>query len=338
MKEKKRPHGTKAEIRAHKKRLRFISAAITVAILALLIVFSIFVIYSYLNSQSSNQPPIPPPASELKAAIVDQLSLTVPNQTFIETATKILETGNYTVDYYPGEEVTVGFYRNLPTNGYRLIILRAHSSATSLQGEEFVRSPVVFFTSEPYSQTKYVVEQLTDQLGKASYAPPEPPYYFSIHHEFVTSSMNGKFQNTTIVMMGCEGLRNTAEKDAIMMAEALIKKGAKVYIGWSGDVSATHTDRATVQLLDHLITEKQKIEQAITETLKEVGPDPVDGSELKYYPDTSVDSYVITNIATNLILKDATITGKNSSHSSIMMRTRIRLLPGIGIRRTKARK
>jgi hypothetical protein len=281
MKEKKRPHGTKAEIRAHKKRLRFISAAITVAILALLIVFSIFVIYSYLNSQSSNQPP----ASELKAAIVDQLSLTVPNQTFIETATKILETGNYTVDYYPGEEVTVGFYRNLPTNGYRLIILRAHSSATSLQGEEFVRSPVVFFTSEPYSQTKYVVEQLTDQLGKASYAPPEPPYYFSIHHEFVTSSMNGKFQNTTIVMMGCEGLSNTK------MAEALIKKGAKVYIGWSGDVSATHTDQATIQLLTYL-TKNQTIKQAVENTMEEVGPDPISESILYYYP-TEAQNYVI---------------------------------------------
>jgi hypothetical protein len=302
MKEKKKHKGTKAEIRAYKKRSTLIGTAIIVTILVVIIALSSFLIYSYLNPPSNQ-----PPTSELKAAIVDQLSFTVPDQTFIEAAANILETANYSVDYYPGEDVTVGFYRNLPTHGYRLIILRAHSSATSLRGEEFVRSPVVFFTSEQYSETKYVVEQITDQLGKASYAPPEPPYYFSIHHEFVTSSMNGKFQNTTIVMMGCEGLRNTVEKDAIAMAEALIKKGAKVYIGWSGDVSATHTDRATIQLLNHLITEKQTIKQAVTETMKEVGPDPADGSILLYYPDTLLNSYTIPNIATSLILKDATI-------------------------------
>jgi len=298
MKEKKKPKGTKAEIRAYKKRSALIGTAIIATILVVIIALSSFLIYSYLNPPSNQ-----PPTSELKAAIVDQLSLTVPDQTFIETATNILETANYTVDYYPGEDVTVGFYRNLPTHGYRLIILRVHSSATSLQGEEFVTSPVVFFTSEPYSETKYVIEQVTDQLGKASYAPPEPPYYFSIHHEFVASSMKGKFQNTTIVMMGCEGLSNTK------MAKALVEKGAKVYIGWSGDVSATHTDQATTQLLNHLITEKQTIKQAVTETMKEVGPDPVDESVLHYYPKTLVDDYVIPDINNNLIADDATITG-----------------------------
>jgi len=302
MKEKKKHKGTKAEIRAYKKRSTLIGTAIIATILVVVIALSSFLIYSYLNS-SSNQPP----TSELKAAIVDQLSLTVPNQTFIETATNILETANYTVDYYPGEDVTVGLYRNLPTHGYRLIILRVHSSGTMLKEGEFVESQVIFFTSEPYSKKRYVFEQWDDQLGMASYAPPDPPYYFSIHPEFVTSSMKGKFQNTTIVMMGCEGLSNTVEKDAIAMAEALIKKGAKVYIGWSGDVSATHTDQATIRLLDHLITEKQTIKQAVTETMKEVGSDPIDGSILRYYPDTLLDSYTIPNIATSLILKDATI-------------------------------
>lgn len=57
-----------------------------------------------------------------KAAIVDQLSLTQPNPAFAETATGILEDAGYLVDYYPGEAVTVEFYRDLPTHGYDLIL------------------------------------------------------------------------------------------------------------------------------------------------------------------------------------------------------------------------
>jgi hypothetical protein len=64
--------------------------------------------------------------------------------------------------------------------------------------------------------------------------------------------MNDKFQNTAIIMIGCEGLNNTKT------AEALIKRGAKVYIGWNGDVSASHRNKATTQLLTHL-TQNQTV-------------------------------------------------------------------------------
>ncbi|MEM3714006.1 MAG: hypothetical protein QXF82_03565 [Nitrososphaeria archaeon] len=276
MKSKKRLVGTKAQIRAEKERERKIAKAIFITLILLIIIVSGYFGYSYLN-QSQNQT-LNQESSQPKAAIVDHLSLTFPNQTFIETATNILEQAGYSVDYYPGEKVTVEFYRNLPTHGYKIIILRVHSSAAELQGEEFVETPVGFFTSEPYSQTKYIYEQLTDQLVMASYTMPQPPYYFAIVPKFVTSSMKGTFQNTVIVMMGCEGLNNTK------MAEAFIEKGAKAYIGWKGSVSASHTDTATIRLLQHLITERQTIKQAVENTNKEAGPDPAYNSILAYYP------------------------------------------------------
>jgi hypothetical protein len=287
MKTKEKRVGTKAEIRAIKNRERRIATAIFLAFILLIVVFSSYFTYNFLN-QPQNQT-TNPASSQLKAAIVDQLSLTFPNQTFIETATNILKQAGYTVDYYAGEEVTVEFYRNLPTHGYGLIILRVHSSAAELQGEEFVETPVGIFTSESYSQTKYVYEQLTDQLLMASYAMPQPPYYFGIVPKFVTSNMKGTFQNTIIIMMGCEGLNNTK------MAEAFIQKGAKAYIGWKGAVSASHTDTATTRLLQHLITEKQTTNQAIENTMKEVGPDPTYKSVLLYYP-SKVGEQTIENI------------------------------------------
>jgi cell division protein FtsB len=276
MKAKKKRSSTKAQIRAEKERQRRIGTVIFTALILIVIVFSAYFGYSLL-SQSQNQT-LSQESSQPKAAIVDQLSLTFPNQTFIEAATNILKQAGYMVDYYPGEKVTVEFYKNLPTYGYKIIILRVHSSAAELQGKEFVEAPVGIFTAEQYSQTRYVYEQLTDQLVIASYTMPQPPYYFAIVPKFVTQSMKGTFKNTVIIMMGCEGLNNTK------MAEAFIQKGAKTYIGWKGSVSASHTDTATISLLQHLITEKQTVKQAVENTMKEVGPDPTYKSQLTYYP------------------------------------------------------
>jgi hypothetical protein len=287
MKANKKRLSIKAQIRAEKERQRRIGTVIFTALILIVITFSAYFGYSLL-SQPQNQT-LSQESSQPKAAIVDQLSLTFPNQTFIEVATNILKQAGYMVDYYPGEKVTVEFYKNLPTYGYEIIILRVHSSAAELQGKEFVETPVGIFTAEQYSQTRYVYEQLTDQLVIASYTMPQPPYYFAIVPKFVTQSMKGTFKNTIVIMMGCEGLNNTK------MAEAFIQKGAKVYMGRKGSVSASHTDTATISLLQHLITEKQTVKQAVENTMKEVGRDPTYNSQLTYYP-TNAGQYTIKNL------------------------------------------
>ena len=271
-------------------------------ILLAVVIISILFIYFSLRS-SSNQTN---GTFQFKAAIVDHLGLTQPNQTFTQTETNILEQAGFTVDYYPGEEVNVEFYRKLPTHDYGLIILRVHSGL--LRG-----SPTLgLFTSERYEQSKYIYQQLTDQLWGAVYSEEDREkgiIYFGISPLFVKHSMNGKFENTIIIMMGCDGLTYTD------MAEVFIQKGAKVYISWNGPVSASHTDQATTRLLEHLITERQTIKRAVTETMKEAGPDPTYESILLYYPETLVDNYVIPNITSNLILNDVTVSGYDSQTS-----------------------
>lgn len=288
MNTKEKRLGTKAQIRSIKNRERRMATAIFLVFILLIVIFSSYFTYNFLNQPQN--PTTNPASSQLKAAIVDQLSLTFPNQTFIETATNTLEQAGYTVDYYSGERVTVDFFRSLPTCGYSIIILRAHSSASTFDGTKLVKTPVVFFTSETYSTTKYVNEQLNDQITRVSYTVPDPPYYFGLLPRFVTSSMRGRFYNTLVVMMGCEGLNDRK------MAEVFIQKGAKAYIGWKGSVSASHTDTATTRLLQHLITDIQTTNQAIDNTMKEVGPDPSYKSLLIYYP-LEVGDYTIQNIA-----------------------------------------
>ena len=289
MKAKKKRLGTKAKIRAEKERKRKIAITILLALMLLLLVFSAYFGYTFLNQSQNQSQTVGSESSELKAAIVDQLSLTFPNKTFIEKATEILEQAGYKVDYYPGEKVTVEFYRNLPTHGYKIIILRVHSTATNSDGTE---GPVTLFTSERYDRSKYVYEQLTDQLVATAFSREEREkgiIYFGINPPFVTQSMKGSFQNTIIIVMGCEGLDNP------LMAEAFIQKGAKVYISWNQPVSASHTDLATIHLLQHFLIEKRTVKEAIQETYKDVGADPVYKSLLIAYPIEALD-YTIQNI------------------------------------------
>lgn len=212
----------------------------------------------------------------LRAAIVDQLQLTSPDPQFVADATRLLEENGYTVDYYPGEAVTVDFYRDLPKRGYDLLVLRVHSTAQVSRGAEDVRS-VSLFTNEPYAKTGYYDEQVAGRVGFASYKEGGEQY-FGITSGFITDSMRGSFKGATVIMMGCEGLVN--EK----AAEAFAKKGAKDFIGWDGLVSAEHTDEATLRLLQHIVVEGASADEAIARTMTEVGPDPDFGSQLLAWP------------------------------------------------------
>jgi hypothetical protein len=107
---------------------------------------------------------------------------------------------------------------------------------------------------------------------------PQSKSLFAITPNFVKKSMKGEFQNTLVIMMGCEGLCNTK------MAKTFVEKGAKAYISWNGNVLASHTDLATTHLVQHLVIKKLTLEQSVLETSEQVGPDPVHNSLMIYYP------------------------------------------------------
>lgn len=261
-----------------------IAIALAAAIIIAIVAFTVF------NFYWSDQPDGQSAASTMagsgagaRAAIVDQLSLTQPNSAFAETAGELLEQGGYTVDYYPGEDVTVNFYRNLPAHGYALLILRNHSSLVGT-GDE-VTSETGLYTSEPYTENKYVLEQEAWQLMVAKYHEGGPEY-FGITPEFVRSSMRGKLDHTTVILMGCDGLRSD------LLAEAFLQRGAESVVGWSGPVGATHTDAATERLLQHLLVDGLTIQGAVAQTMAEVGPDPSYESVLRFYPSAEPASAV----------------------------------------------
>lgn len=214
------------------------------------------------------------PSTPKTAVIVDQLSLTASNPEFAKEATETLEDAGYTVDYFPGEEVTVDFYRDLATQGYDFIILRAHSARLQQEFEGQTIDEVILFTTEAYSDTKYVQEQEAGALAIARYYEGADPI-FGIAPDFIRSSMKGSFEGATIVLMGCEGLGSEET------AQSFVEKGAETIISWSGLVSASHTDAATDDLLKLLLDEELPPAEAVAATMEGVGPDPTYGSELR---------------------------------------------------------
>jgi hypothetical protein len=228
----------------------------------------------YFISDSPVSPPLSGRQKHLvKAVIVDHLSINWPNPDFVEKCTALLSKAGYDVDYYKGKEVTVELYRHLPSSGYKVIILRVHSTYI----HKYLS--LAMFTSEPYSKNRYVYEQLRNRVGRGFIEPYHEgdPRYLVVTDKFVRYSMEGSFDDSIVIMMGCRGIKKCN-------ATAFVEKGAMAYVGWDGLVSAQHTDRATLDFLEHFVTEKQAIAQAVGQTMCDVGRDSQHNSHLLYWP------------------------------------------------------
>jgi hypothetical protein len=247
-------------------------------LLAAAVAVAAIVASAWLPRGSAPEPKGPP-----RAAIVDQLSLSFPNQGFVDRATAILRQVGYAVDYFPGEQVTVDFYRDLPLRGYAFIILRVHSALLMIGPAEqkTLTNEVLLFTGEPYSKEKHEYQQRTRQLAIAHYKKQdeeELKYYFGLLPAFIKSSLDGRFGNIPILCMGCYTFRSPD------LAEALCQKGASVVVGWDGAVSPEHTDAATERLLRHLLIEGLPIAEAAAKVAQEMGQDPTYQTKLVVYP------------------------------------------------------
>jgi hypothetical protein len=246
----------------------------------------------------------PPP----RAAIVDQLSLTAPNPEFISEAFGLLEQAGYTVDYYPGEEATVRLFRDLPARGYDFVLLRVHSARR--EEADGKTDEAVLFTAELIDLDYYGVVGVPsvaataiaeakaeggqgsglslpeERLSQEELAHVSPVFYdpgsgelpfFGLRPAFIEYDLVGTFDaGATLVLMGCDGLRSSE------LGDAFLARGATTFVSWDRPVSSTHTDAATGKLLERLLIDKAPIDQAVSDTMEDVGPDPVSGSRLSF--------------------------------------------------------
>lgn len=220
----------------------------------------------------------PEPEPESRAAIIDQLSIRFPNQAFLDQTAKYLAEYGFMVDIYIGDAITVDMYRELPRQGYKVIIFRVHSGLLGVDPR--VASKTWLYTNEPYSKTSHIVEQLDDQVTYAR-THEDAPWFFAISAKFIEKSLEGQFNNTAIIMMGCDCLHFED------FAQAFIQKGASTYIAWDVSVMLDYVDGATLFLIEKLCSDKLTVKEAVAQTMDEKGPDPEFGAVLKYYPKQS---------------------------------------------------
>jgi hypothetical protein len=244
------------------KRTIYIGATIVVILIAVVASLSF-----YLQKPNSSTP---------KAAIIDQLSSSYltsssryVNQTFIDETRTLLYTHFPEVDYY-SDNATVDNYKNLPSDGYKLIIWRAHSAID--ESGKFI----AISTSENNGTSDY--PQYSNGELTLCYILGDPTMYFAITPKFITEVMSGRFDDTVIVLMSCNGLKEGYTKTA----EALEGKGAKAIISWDGWIEDANNDGASASLLDYLINGNDTIQQAVKEIPQQQslhGP-----SQMQFFP------------------------------------------------------
>ncbi|MEA2090525.1 MAG: hypothetical protein U9O89_07220, partial [Thermoproteota archaeon] len=130
------------------------------------------------------------------------------------------------------------------------------------------------FTAEPYNKEKHVEEQYF-YLAKKAYAFNESQPVFAVNWMFIKRCMTGKFNNTLVITMGCDGTLDPS------MVDEFFNQGATAYIGWNGPVLPSHSDKATLQLIQKLYIQNLTRQQAVEKTNQQIGPDPSGNSILK---------------------------------------------------------
>ena len=152
---------------------------------------------------------------------------------FKDELQKICEKNNQVLEI-KDENVTVNYFSEISGN-YSLVILRLHSTCQ--------RNLTWMFTGEPYSPTKYVLEQLAFEVHSAK-PDNTSTNYFVVSSYFIEHYLSGKITSDCVILMGCNGLITTD------MGNAWIKAGSNSYISWNGDISLQDTDRYTLKLVD----------------------------------------------------------------------------------------
>jgi len=219
-----------------------------------------------------------------KALILDQLDNDFPNEVFQNTAKEYLETAGYKVDIITTEDITVEFYKNLPTMNYKFVVVRSHGVA-----DKFNHNEVSLFTGEKYTTDSYILEQLSGTVKKGTplidltFKPSEQDStnwikinenqyeltskveiidnsqdeYFLISPKFIRETMKGSFSNTVFFLGGCETMAQSS------MAKSLVDKGASAVVGWDRPIGSVDNDLIMLRFLEHFLIDKYNIEQSV---------------------------------------------------------------------------
>lgn len=212
-----------------------------------------------------------------RAIVIDALYEWMPNDDLLNFITRALKGAGYEVLVVRGKEATVDALRNLTQ--YSVVIIRCHGA--HLKPGEVLRGRVlkdyvpVAFTGEPFSEClpfscKYYLERLGDEVirgdfnvgGRAVSVFALTPIFFE--------RLRGRFsEGTVFVYASCYGLSGRA------LADAVLGKGAELFIAWDWNVSLEYVDRGLRMLVEEAVVRGRGWLEAARRVSSELGPDPV---------------------------------------------------------------
>ena len=199
-----------------------------------------------------------------RAVIIDQLDEEIPNKEFQKSVTEILKNTGYDVDLYTTEQVTVDFYKNLPSMKYDLIVIRSHSL-----GDGYIEESSSLFTGERYSDHKYIKEQFLGYVGRAvpllltvvnqggGLENFRNDTFFTVGAKMIDGLMVGEFDNSTIILGGCETMQETR------LADAFLRRGASEVVGWTGLIDSKNNDRIMTEIIKQTTENHLKMEDTV---------------------------------------------------------------------------
>ena len=258
-----------------------------VAILSVVITVSIITMFLYDTAEANN---VDSSSNIPKAVIIDQLYDDIQNEWFHKKSSELLQGAGYQVDIFTTKDITVDFYKKLPLQNYKFVLVRSHGVA-----DQNDQNSVSLFTGEKYVTDKYISEQLFGQIKKGApllevnflangsdsqwvvvnetYSVLSMPAnaittsdeeYFLITPTFVDTAMEGKFSQTIFVLGGC----STMHTDT--MAKSLSKRGASVVVGWDNKVGSYENDFAMLSLLEGLLVNNMEMEDAVESVMNQI--------------------------------------------------------------------
>ena len=219
-----------------------------------------------------------------KAVIIDQLDRDLPNPSFQNQTMQYFTKAGYEVDLVTYDDITIDFYKNLPSMDYDFIVFRSH--ALAIYGD---KPSSWIFTGEKYTPKKYIQEQLAkDLISRAvpyrvslaadlGYDTASKDRHFIISAKFVKDLMIEKFPNSVVILGGCDTL---AHPD---FGHAFIERGASSVIGWSGLVGAHENDQVIMSLVEDLVIEKSEINDAVDSVMEDFLKNNDTKLRLKHY-------------------------------------------------------
>jgi hypothetical protein len=256
-----------------------------------------------------------------RVALVDPFASQLPDPNFVDKIRSYFESVGMKLDYFVGNAVTVDFLKSFPA-GYNVIVFRVHSAVG--------REGVFYFTAERYVDWKYPLEQLNGELGPARDSLGNPEV-FAFGAKFVEKYMKGRFQNALVIGLGCYGAgvsygltedNQLQEADVAAqidqrpnLAHAIVGDGGVALIGWDRFVTIDHIQNAALILIKGLTENRLSIREAVDTANRQVGPDPVYGGELLYFP-TAKGSWTLSPAsgpAAPLMLNDHPVQTKKTA-------------------------